>query len=97
MSAARTQGVPTVKIDNDQVRVTRWDFTPGAETGHHRHEHDYIVVPISSGNLLIVDNDGNNSISQLTVGEPYFREAGVEHNVINQNSTEFSFIEIELL
>lgn len=97
MGATRPQGVSTVKIDNDQVRVTQWDFAPGAETGHHRHEHDYIVVPLSSGSLLIVDNDGNDSISRLTVGEPYFREAGVEHNVVNHNSESFSFIEIELL
>lgn len=97
MSARRPQGTPTITIDNERVRVTRWEFAPGAETGHHRHEHDYIVVPISNGNLLIVDNDGKESISQLTVGEPYFRQAGVEHNVINPNSTRFTFVEIELL
>lgn len=97
MSATRTQGVPTVKIDNDRVRVTQWEFAPGAETGHHRHEHDYMVLPLTNGSLLIVDNNGKESISQLTVGEPYFRQAGVEHNVINHNSTRFTFVEIELL
>jgi len=27
---------------------------------------------------------------------PYFRNAGVEHDVINPNSYEFAFLEIEL-
>ena len=97
MNPSRPKGIPTVKIDNDRVRVTEWRFAPRAETGHHRHETDYVVVPVSNGSLLIVDNDGDEIISELSVGEPYFRKAGVEHNVINNNSTEFTFIEIELL
>ena len=32
----------------------------------------------------------------LTVGEPYFRPAGIEHDVINANPGAFAFIEIEL-
>jgi hypothetical protein len=30
------------------------------------------------------------------VGQPYFRNAGVEHNVVNANEHEFVFIEVEL-
>ncbi len=97
MNESRPKAVPTVKIDNDRVRVTEWQFAPKAETGHHRHEYDYIVVPLSTGNLLIVDNDGNESFAELESGEPYFRQVGVEHNVINDNATEFTFVEIELL
>jgi len=93
----RPKGTPTVKIDNERVRVTQWHFVPGAETGHHRHEYDYIVLPLSSGNLRIVDNEGAETLSALAIGEPYFRPAGVEHNVINTNSQEFTFIEVELL
>jgi len=29
-------------------------------------------------------------------GSPYYRDAGVEHNVFNEGSSEMSFIEIEL-
>ena len=39
----REKAKPTVQIDDDKVKVTRWDFSPGAETGWHRHEMDYIV------------------------------------------------------
>ena len=34
-------------IDNEHVRVTRFDFAPEAQTGWHRHEHDYVITAIS--------------------------------------------------
>jgi len=92
MSAGRAE--PTVLIDNERVRVTRWQFAPAAATGWHRHEHDYVVVPLVDGVLELVEPDGNR-LSELTTGVPYFREAGVEHDVVNANDYEFAFIEIE--
>ncbi len=85
----------TVLIDNDRVRVTRWDFAPGAATGWHRHEHDYVIVPLTDGNLKLVEPDGDRE-SKLETGAPYFRETGVEHDVVNANDHEFAFIEIEM-
>jgi mannose-6-phosphate isomerase-like protein (cupin superfamily) len=32
----------------------------------------------------------------LTAGDPYYRPAGAEHDVVNPNATPFAFIEIEL-
>ena len=85
----------TVMIDNDRVRVTEWRFTPGTATGQHRHELDYVVVPTTSGALLI-RSDAGESANELTLGVPYFREAGAEHNVVNNSSEEIAFIELEL-
>ena len=85
----------TVFIDNDRVRVLEWRFAPGAEVGHHVHGLDYVVVPIMDGNLRAVTSEGE-SVNQLKVGQPYFRNAGVEHNVINANEGEFAFIEVEI-
>ena len=81
--------------DNDTTRVTQWRFAPGAETGFHRHEYDYVVVPLNTGTLKIVDKEGKESTSQLTAGVSYFRRAGVEHNVINANASDFAFVEVE--
>ena len=39
-------------IDNDQVRVTRFDFTPGAQTGWHRHEYDYVITAITRSGVV---------------------------------------------
>ena len=86
----------TVQIDDTQVKVTRWDFSPGAETGWHTHAMDYIVVPLTGGTLNAELPSGSIVENQLTVGTSYARPAGVNHNIINGNKKPFSFIEIEL-
>lgn len=85
-----------VQIENDRVRVTEWRFAPGAETGHHVHEHDYVVVPLTSGSLRLEEPAGART-AKLVVGVAYARETGVAHNVINANDYEFRFLEVELL
>ena len=90
------RAVPTIKIDTARVRVVEWRFAPGAATGWHRHEYDYVVVPLTTGPLAITGADGATSTSALVTGEPYSRSAGVEHDVRNPNATEFVFVEIEL-
>ena len=92
----REKAKPTVQIDNDKVKVTRWDFSQGAETGWHRHEMDYIVVPLTEGALTAEMPDGSVVENKLTVGASYARLVGVEHNIINNNDNPYSFIEIEL-
>ncbi|MYB34551.1 MAG: cupin domain-containing protein [Gammaproteobacteria bacterium] len=95
-SKSRPAAVPTIQIKNDRIIVTRWRFAPGAETGWHRHAHDYIVVPLDSGKLLAESDEGPTTLD-LATGVSYSRNAGVEHNVININDSEFEFIEIEIL
>lgn len=95
MTANRPGAVATRQIDNERVIVTEWRFAPGAETGWHRHEYDYIVIPGLDGQLRLESADGER-IADLQAGISYFREAGVEHNVINANDYEFSFVEVEL-
>lgn len=89
------QAVPTVQVDNDRTRVTEWRFAPGAATGWHRHDYDYVVVPGTTGQLKLVDADGGETLADLTAGVSYFRPAGVEHDVINASPHEFVFVEIE--
>lgn len=94
--APRPPATPTVQIDNERVRVTRWRFAPGEATGWHRHEHDYVVVPLTTGPLSLAEPGGAVRHSQLEAGVSYFRRAGVEHDVINDNGFEFAFVEIEM-
>jgi beta-alanine degradation protein BauB len=86
---------PTVQVDNDRVRVTIWRFAPGAATGWHRHEYDYVIVPLTKGKLRLKEPDGERE-APLDVGVSYAREAGVEHDVINANDYPFAFVEVEL-
>ena len=92
----REKAKPNVQIDNDKVKVTRWDFSPGAETGWHRHEMDYVVVPLTDCALTAEMPDGSVIENKLTVGASYVRPIGVEHNIINNNDGPYSFIEVEL-
>lgn len=91
----RPAAVPTVQIDNEHVKVTEWRFAPGAETGWHRHGMYYVVVPQSTGELLLETVNGPVT-SKLTTGVSYARPVGVEHNVVNPGTAEFVFVEIEL-
>jgi beta-alanine degradation protein BauB len=90
-----SRAVATVRVDNERVRVTEWKFAPGAATGFHRHEFDYVVVPLTTGRLASSGPAGD-SVAELVTGVPYFRPAGVEHDVRNANGFEFVFVEIEL-
>lgn len=84
-----------VQIDDARVKVTQWCFAPGAATGWHKHAHDYVVVPLTTGSLRL-DEPGGSRTVQLTAGVSYNRLAGVEHDVVNVNDFEFRFVEIEL-
>ena len=86
---------PNLQIDNDRVRVTEWRFPPGAATGYHRHQLDYVVVPLTNGRLRLVEPAGDREV-ELKVGVSYTQCTGVEHDVINANDFEFAFVEIEL-
>ena len=90
------RAVPTVQLENEHLRVTEWRFAPGAATGYHRHAHDYVVVPVVDGELELVGPDGGRSRARLEQGKSYFRNAGVEHDVINAGGGVMSFVEIEL-
>jgi len=90
------RAVSTIQVDNDRVRVTEWRFAPGAETGFHVHEMDYVVVPSADGRLKLVSPEGTESFAELKRAQCYFRKAGVHHNVINANDFEFTFVEIEI-
>ena len=85
-----------VYIENNCVKVTEWRFAPHAATGFHKHEKDYVVLPMTTGKLLLKTPTGDRE-AQLVAGEPYFRNAGAEHDVINDNPYEFVFVETEII
>lgn len=89
------QATPTVQVETERVIVTKWTFPPGADTGDHVHAHDYVVVPLTTGRLRLVEPTGSRDV-ELTAGSSYARVTGVAHNVININNYEFAFVEIEL-
>lgn len=89
-----TTATATVQIDDEKVRVTRWDFPPGTQTGPHTHEYDYVVVPVSEGTLRVHTAQGSFD-NVLTPGLSYQRAAGTAHNVVNESNAQCSFVEVE--
>ena len=86
----------TVFADNDRVCVTRYRFPPRGETGWHRHEHAYVVVPTIGGTLTMIDRAGHRQDVEMAAGVAYFREAGVSHNVVNLSARMVEFVETEI-
>ena len=66
-----------VQVDTPEVRVTEWRLAPGSATGHHTHGMDYVIVPVTAGEMTIVAPNGERSKAQLAAGKSYFRKAGV--------------------
>jgi len=88
---------PTVAADNDRVRVTTLTFgAEGATTGPHRHEFDYVVVPVTGGAFLVTETDGSLREMAQVPGSPYLGSAGTAHSVANTPGQEAVFVEIEL-
>lgn len=84
-------------LNNDQVRVTTWTFeTAGDATGRHRHEFDYVVVPVTGGAFTVTDADGSVREMTQVAGSPYLGTAGTDHDVVNATDRESVFVEIEL-
>ncbi len=92
----RAPARPTVMVDNDRVRVTEWRFAPGAATGWHVHEFDYVITPVTSQPAEIVDGAGATTRVEMVAGRSYYREAGVAHDVINAGTGELVFVETEI-
>ena len=88
--------VATVQQEDAAVRITRWDFAPGAATGWHTHGWPYLVVLLTDALLRIEAAGGAVTEMRWSAGQCYRRPAGVEHDVMNGSDHPIAFIEIEI-
>ena len=88
--------IATQMIDDARVRVTRFDFAPGAETGWHRHGYDYVITAVTDCHMLLEEPGGTARRVLVPEGTAYRRTEGVEHNVVNDGAAPMSFVEVEL-
>jgi quercetin dioxygenase-like cupin family protein len=87
--------VPILQQDDGTVRITRWEFEPGAVTGWHEHGWPYFVVMLVAGTLRI--HNGAEVVDvPLALGQSYMRPAGVKHDVMNGSPHPIAFVEIEV-
>ena len=87
--------VPTLQRDDATVRITRWDFEPGAATGWHSHGWVYFVVMLTDGLMRVHDGDKISEVRRK-LGDTYQRPAGIEHDIMNGSDEPMAFIEIEI-
>jgi len=92
----RDPATATQQIDDNRVRVTRFDFAPGAETGWHIHGMDYVITAITDCHMLLEEKGGETRKVLVPAGTSYRRMQGIEHNVINDGDAMMSFVEVEL-
>jgi len=85
----------TNQIENDKVSVNHLFFPAHSQTQWHRHERDYVIVPMEDA-VLRMESEKGVQDAVLKRGQCYYRDAGVEHNVINNNDFDVTLIEIEI-
>ncbi|WP_102224366.1 cupin domain-containing protein [Acidimangrovimonas sediminis] len=92
----RAGAAATVLLDDEKVRVTRYDFAPGAETGWHTHGMEYVITTVTDCTLKLELPGGEVTQSVVPAGSAYRRPVGTEHNVINGGDAPMTFVEVEL-
>ncbi|WP_209324247.1 cupin [Brevibacterium renqingii] len=96
--AEDTGSTGEVQLDNGVFRVTKWTIRPEGVIPMHRHEHEYVVVPMVTDTMLVRNSDGTEIRAELEAGVSYTRPAGSEHEVSNPGgSADVVFVEIERL
>jgi quercetin dioxygenase-like cupin family protein len=86
---------PALLVEDDRVRVTRWEFEPGATTGWHEHGLPYCIVMVTGGTLAIHNGSDVNEVT-LAAGDSYVRPSGVKHDVKNASDHPLAFVEVEM-
>jgi beta-alanine degradation protein BauB len=77
-----------VQVETAEVRVTSGGWRRGRAIGHHFHKMNYVMVPATSGELIIVAPNGGTAEG--------LRKAGGEHEMLNESPGEIVFLEVEL-
>lgn len=87
-----------VQLENDVFRVTKWTIEPGGAIPMHRHDYEYVVVPLVTDTMHVVNADGSEFDAHLTTGVSYTRPSGAEHRIENRGSAaDVVFVEVERL
>lgn len=88
----------TVQLENEHFRVTQWTIEPGGAIPIHRHEYEYVVIPLVTASMRVDNADGSSFDAELVTGVSYSRPAGSEHAISNLSSPDaIVFVEVEKL
>lgn len=89
-----------LQLENEQFRVTKWTIEPGGHIPMHRHEYEYVVIPLATDTMHVVTAEGGELVSNLVAGQSYTRPAGSEHRIEHRGAASAApivFVEVERL
>jgi hypothetical protein len=87
-----------VLFENDRVRVWRLTLQPGEASPHHRHEHDYLFVNVTSADVELRQAGEEPSTEHFAAGYVEYSEvgSGIEHHIVNKGPGVLEEILVEL-
>lgn len=92
------EALSEVQLENEHFRVVKWTIPHGAVIPMHTHEYEYVVVPLVTASMTVVNDDASEFVAELVTGRSYTRPAGSRHQVENRAAQEpIVFIEVERL
>jgi quercetin dioxygenase-like cupin family protein len=84
-----------IMFEDEKTKITSWRFDPGAETGWHRHDFDYVTIQKSSGRLKLEGENGEIKYIDYENDQTVGYAAPIKHNATNVSDQEIRVIEIE--
>lgn len=85
----------TILFEDDKTKITSWRFDPGAETGWHEHDVDYVTIQKSGGRLKLESDTGDVKFVDYKMDHAAGYAAPIRHNATNISDEEVRVIEIE--
>ena len=83
-------------LENDKVRIWNLVVVSGESSDWHLHENDYVTVVVEGGNLDVEYNDGSVESSPSQIGSWSYHGDHRIHRVINNTSSTYRNVLIEL-
>ena len=95
LSQSKKRADFTLLFEDQKTKITSWRFDPGAETGWHLHNFDYVTIQKSGGRLKLESEDGNVKFIEYKNDKTVGYTSPVKHNATNVSNEEVQVIEIE--
>jgi quercetin dioxygenase-like cupin family protein len=93
VSASPEGIVRTVVLENDEARVTRVGFSPGAREPEHTHPYDMLLVASSGGRLDLLLG-GKREVEDRPAGFVWFLPRDVVHAAISAAPAPIEFFSV---
>ncbi len=85
-----------VLFENDVVKVWQNDLAPGEASEWHHHDHNYLFVATSPGNLKVEFEDGSSHENVMPFGKVTMGEKDSTHQLSNTGTEPYSSVIIEI-